>query len=54
MGPLKLRGLKPGEWRELTAAELASLRKAAARVVATGAEGSARVRRRRGSRPART
>jgi pseudouridine synthase len=29
MGPLKLRGLQPGQWRELTAEELKSLRRAA-------------------------
>ncbi len=29
MGPLKLRGLQPGQWRELTPAELKALRKAA-------------------------
>jgi len=31
MGPLKLKGLAPGEWRELTATELAMLRTAARR-----------------------
>lgn len=29
MGPLKLRGLQPGQWRELTHAELSALRRAA-------------------------
>ena len=29
LGPLRLKGLAPGEWRELTKGELASLRKAA-------------------------
>jgi len=29
MGPLKLKGLRPGQWRELTPQELAALRKAA-------------------------
>lgn len=29
MGPLKLRGLQPGQWRELTAMELSALRRAA-------------------------
>jgi len=29
MGPLKLRGLQPGQWRELLPAELAALQKAA-------------------------
>ena len=31
MGPLSLRGLRPGEWRELTDSELRTLREAAAR-----------------------
>ena len=29
LGPLKLKGLRPGQWRDLTAKELAALRKAA-------------------------
>jgi 23S rRNA pseudouridine2605 synthase len=29
MGPLKLSGLQPGQWRELTVLELKALRKAA-------------------------
>lgn len=29
MGPLKLRGLQPGQWRELTTAELTAVRRAA-------------------------
>lgn len=29
MGPLKLRGLQPGQWRELTLSELTALRRAA-------------------------
>lgn len=29
IGPLKLRGLQPGQWRELTTTELSSLRRAA-------------------------
>ncbi|HWB20088.1 MAG TPA: hypothetical protein VG711_07305, partial [Phycisphaerales bacterium] len=28
IGPLKLKGLQPGQWRELTPAELKSLRRA--------------------------
>jgi len=31
MGPLRLKGLAPGEWRELTAPEISALRRAAAR-----------------------
>jgi pseudouridine synthase len=31
VGPLRLRGLKPGEWRDLTAAEVKSLHRAASR-----------------------
>ena len=29
LGPLKLKGLQPGQWRELTDRELSELRKAA-------------------------
>ncbi len=29
VGPLKLKGLRPGEWRELKSIELASLKRAA-------------------------
>ena len=32
MGPIALKGLSPGEWRELTRGELTSLRRAAYRV----------------------
>ena len=32
MGPLQLRGLAPGSWRELSAGELSSLRRAAYRI----------------------
>ena len=32
MGPLALKGLAPGEWRELASAELSSLRRAAYRI----------------------
>jgi pseudouridine synthase len=32
MGPLRLKGLSPGAWRELTRAELTALRKAAAHI----------------------
>jgi len=41
MGPLKLKDLQPGEWRELTGAELTSLKRAAAR---HGEEGAPRPR----------
>jgi len=41
VGPLKLKGLRPGEWRELSSIELASLKRAAYR----GAAASKRTKR---------
>jgi pseudouridine synthase len=46
MGPLKLKGLQPGQWRELTAFELRELRHAAG---LSGPEGARRKPRRAGA-----
>lgn len=50
MGPLKLRGLARGEWRELTSTELRVLRDAVRR--ASRAEGSTQPAAKPGSKPA--
>ncbi|MEQ9616509.1 MAG: pseudouridine synthase [Phycisphaerales bacterium] len=42
MGPLKLKGLRLGEWRELSRVELATLRRSAQRGVQSHAKGTAR------------
>ena len=50
MGPLKLKGLAIGEWRELTSSEVASLKRAASQAVrktSTAKKGSKKPRRKR-------
>jgi 16S rRNA U516 pseudouridylate synthase RsuA-like enzyme len=47
MGPLQLRGLQPGQWRELTGTELRELRRAAGLRIDDARPARARGKRRR-------